>query len=97
MLKNERDYGTFTALLRNGGGTSEQRLDAIVAFRDTIESLRRVARAASELDEVAGLRGDNQLPHPEDDPGLWTARMQTAWDEIAEALDAVPEWALEEK
>ncbi len=62
---------------------------------DLIDSLRQVARAAGELDEVADHRGDNQLPHPEDDPLLWTARMQTAWDEIKEALDALPGWVLD--
>lgn len=40
--------------------------------------------AVDELLEVAGLRGDNELPHPEDDPKLWTARMQEAWDTLVE-------------
>ena len=41
--------------------------------------------AAEELLEVAALRGDADLPHPADDPKLWTARMQTAWDELRAA------------
>ena len=43
--------------------------------------------AVVELIAVATLRGDNELPHPADDPKLWTARMQTAWAEL-EALAA---------
>ncbi len=74
-------------------GIHEDVVDDLV---ETIEALRKVAIATSELDEVAGLRGDNQLPHPEDDPGLWTARMQTAWDETSEALFALPAWLLED-
>ena len=38
--------------------------------------------AVSELVEVAELRGDCDLPHPADDPRIWTARMQDAWIEI---------------
>ena len=44
--------------------------------------------ATEELIEVASLRGDNELPHPSDDPALWTARMQQAWDILANILDA---------
>ena len=46
----------------------------------------RLRGAALELLLVAVLRGDNSLPHPEDDPLLWTARMQTAWDELDAAM-----------
>jgi hypothetical protein len=42
--------------------------------------------AATELLEVADLRGETALPHPADDPKLWTARMQTAWDELRRVL-----------
>lgn len=42
--------------------------------------------AVEELLTVAALRGDDQLPHPCDDPILWTARMQEAWDDLREAL-----------
>lgn len=38
--------------------------------------------AVEELLTVAMLRGDNDLPSPPDDPGLWTARMQEAWYEL---------------
>ncbi|GEM_PF-3488726 len=50
--------------------------------------LLAVVEAAEELLEVANLRGDNELPHPADDPKLWTARAQTAWDELAQSLAA---------
>ena len=51
-------------------------VDAHQALRDSVE----------ELLEVARLRGDNELPHPENDPKLWTARMQTAWDDLQAAM-----------
>ncbi len=51
----------------------------------------RIRDAAVELIEVAELRGDNVLPLPEDDPLLWTTRMQTAWNELEEALTPEPE------
>ena len=43
--------------------------------------------ALAELVEVADLRGDSDLPHPCDDPKLWTARMITAWEEARAALE----------
>jgi chromosome segregation ATPase len=42
--------------------------------------------AAEELSYVAGLRGDDELPHPSNDSKMWTARMQTAWDNLRDAL-----------
>lgn len=45
-----------------------------------------LVNAATELLEVARLRGDNDLPHPADDPKLWTARMQNAWEELQNAV-----------
>ena len=53
-----------------------------------IEELEAVFNAAKELLEVADLRGDSSLPHPANDPKLWTARMQTAWDDLRATLDA---------
>lgn len=44
--------------------------------------------ALEELIEVADLRGDSDLPHPADDPKLWTARMIDAWDSGRDALSA---------
>lgn len=43
--------------------------------------------ALVELIEVARLRGDNELPHPCDDPKLWTSRMIEAWGSAEEAAD----------
>ena len=55
---------------------------------DSLEqgAVQELLEAATELLEVADLRGDSDLPHPSNDPYLWTARMQTAWDEIRAAL-----------
>lgn len=49
----------------------------------------KLVEVLEELLEVANLRGDNELPHPADDPKLWTARMQIAWDEAQQALAAI--------
>ena len=54
--------------------------------REALPALIAVAEAARELAEVARLRGDDELPHPANDPKLWTARMQAAWDEASAAL-----------
>jgi len=53
---------------------------------DRLAHLRGVVEALGELLTVAELRGDDQLPHPADDDKLWTARMQTAWDDARAAL-----------
>lgn len=53
------------------------------------EALRELEDALSELVQVAGLRGDNVLPSPPDDPLLWSARMQTAWDEAERVIGGV--------
>jgi hypothetical protein len=58
-----------------------------IQLADEIERLRE---ALSELLECADLRGDADLPHPSDGPLLWTARMQTAWDEARAALHTEP-------
>jgi hypothetical protein len=42
--------------------------------------------ALTELLEVADLRGDSTLPKPPDDQKLWTARMQTAWDDARNTI-----------
>jgi len=44
--------------------------------------------AAIELLEAAGLReSDSGLPHPSDDQGMCTARMQDAWNELRAVLE----------
>ncbi len=50
---------------------------------DELEQLRDVL---SELLECGDLRGDTTLPSPPDDPVLWSARMQTAWDNARRAV-----------
>lgn len=65
-----------------------ERLAAVVAERDAAIAERdRLRDALTELLEVARLRGDDELPHPANDVKLWTARMQTAWDEARAALN----------
>lgn len=51
--------------------------------------LAKVVEAATELIEVAELRGDNELPHPVNDDKLWTARMQDGWDNLGIALSSL--------
>ena len=52
------------------------------AERDALRArVAELEAALTELLEVAGLRGDNSLPPPEQDFKMWSARMQTAWDE----------------
>ena len=53
------------------------------------EKMQAVVEAARELVEVASLRGDNELPHPSDDPKLWSGRMQDAWIDIEHSLSAL--------
>ena len=77
--------------------TFDQVVEAYRAYRerrhrdDPSQPELTVGQAAQELLEVADLRGDSELSHPADDEKLWTARMQTAWDELRAALDAPPE------
>lgn len=49
--------------------------------KEAAARIEELEDALIELVEVANLRGDNELPAPPDDPLLWSARMQTAWDE----------------
>lgn len=56
----------------------------VLALLDRVERLDDIL---SELIEVAVLRGDCNLPHPADDPKLWRARMQSAWDEARATLE----------
>lgn len=65
----------------------------IVTLHNALPDLLAVVEAAKELAEVARLRGDDELPHPANDTKLWTARMQTAWDEVHAALAKLTEAA----
>lgn len=60
----------------------------ITRLRAELEAARDIVNASEELLEVARLRGDDELPHPCDDQKLWTARMQTAWEELGSLIDA---------
>ena len=74
---------TFRAMRSAIHELGEAAFACLPALLDRIEALED---AASELLETADLRGDADLPHPEDDPKLWTARMQTAWEELRRCL-----------
>lgn len=64
---------------------------ALRAERDALAArVEALHNHLGELCEVAHLRGDDNLPHPADDPRMWTARMQTAWDEANTLLDSTP-------
>jgi len=56
---------------------------------NALPDLMAVVEAAIELTAVARLRGDDVLPKPEDDPKFWTARMQTAWNELDKHIAAL--------
>jgi len=53
---------------------------------DLREKLERLHDSASELLEVAQLRGDNDYMSPEDDPLLWTSRRNEAWIDLEDTL-----------
>lgn len=64
--------------------------DNEVLYRDNValsETADRMREALEELIEVSDLRGDiDEIPHPCDDPKLWTARLIQAWDDARQAL-----------
>lgn len=66
-------------------------LDALEAAEAEVARLRedkaRLLEAAEELLLVANLRGDTVFD-PVYDPKPWTARMQTAWEDLDAAIDA---------
>ncbi len=58
------------------------------AARNALPHLLDIAEAFDELVAVGIMRNDHDLPHPADDSKLWTARMQTAWDDAIEKRNA---------
>ena len=74
-----------------GGGNNEENAVYLASALNALPLLIEVAEAARELLEVAKLRGDNEFQHPADDPKLWTARMQDAWDTADAALAKLTE------
>ena len=68
-------------------GTGNDAVTRAKALEAKLMAMERLKAAVQELLEVARLRGDTDLPHPADDPKHWTARMQTAWDDLAAAQE----------
>lgn len=95
---------TFHALAFSGEGHDlkahvvECCLASDVKARDeALDQVLVLMGALEELIEVADLRGDSDLPHPADDPKLWTARMIDAWDGGREALSNTSTLAAQRK
>lgn len=62
---------------------------AEVRIAELEAEVARLREALEELIEVSDLRGDiDEIPHPCDDPKLWTARLISAWDNARAALEA---------
>ena len=72
--------------VKTGSVPEARRLEAGI---NALPALIAVAEAAVEVADVARLREDDVLPKPEDDPKLWTARMQTAWNELDKHIAAL--------
>ena len=72
----------------------------ILAILDALEKndllMAVFTDAAIELLVVASLRGDNELPHPSADSKHWTARTQTAWDELYQIVEMLSPVKVEE-
>lgn len=65
---------------------AEDAMAKMIFGDEHLRKLEAVKEASIELQEVADLRGDNVLPHPENDVSFWTARMQEAWDVLQSTL-----------
>lgn len=78
---NECQPGSRGTLERYGEKPAVAAIMAVYARAEAAEN------ALIELVECARLRGDNELPHPCDDPKLWTARMIDAWGEAERIAD----------
>jgi len=90
IIANDRDLtGLYACLGKHLPHGNASELDevkqAILSLHNRLNRVDQLENALLELVEIASLRGDNDLPHPADNPKLWTARMQDAWSE-AEAL-----------
>jgi hypothetical protein len=86
-LEDRMVNGWLVALLMEEHAAQE--VAEVMKERDEARAeVERLREAATELLEVADLRGDSDLPHPADDPIDWTARMQDAWDDLRTALKA---------
>ena len=85
-----QEYADLEAKLDDQIGLPEA-FSAVVAdlkvVRAKLGAMEKLRLAAEELLEVAELRGDNELLHPANDSKMWTARMQSAWDDLAIAYE----------
>lgn len=63
--------------------------DKLIPILERFLELEELVDAAIELVAVAYVRGDSELPHPADDPLLWTARCQDAWGDLVDVIDKV--------
>ena len=59
--------------------------------------LSNLLSAAIELVSVANQRGDDEILHPPDDPKLWSARMQSAWDIMRASIEHYAPGAIAEE
>ena len=82
QAKNERLTLDLTAARFNVITQRERAERAEAELATAKNDALALTNAVDELLEVAALRGDDELPHPSNDPILWTARMQEAWDNL---------------
>lgn len=79
------EWATLAEPLKEVDRRIGEAIAAVCVSPDLLLAEQRITEleaAGSELLAVAALRGDDDLPHPAEDPKLWTARMQDAWDEL---------------
>ncbi len=80
-------------ILENGVDPTAREIDDIMAIVAPLVADKGrgagelLLDAVEELLEVAALRGENEYICPEDDPQLWTARRNEAWDCVQETYD----------
>ncbi len=84
-LLDDEESGVFPCACRSTSDGEQQRTCQHHIIQE--QRIAELEAASSELLEVAGLRGDNDLPHPADEAKLWTARMQDAWDALEEVVN----------
>ena len=87
IFSEDELWGLLPPNARNGIYATTARVLTAAHYAEMVEAHQALCDSVEELLEVARLRGDNELPHPENDPKLWTARMQTAWDDLQAAID----------
>lgn len=90
----ERELLNLLAIIHGDGGHHTEEVGIVQSVKDAHQTWGQLMLQVEELEgvlaellEVARLRGDNSLPHPDQDPKSWSARMQTAWDEAERLMD----------